>query len=261
VAEAEADHSDQVVTGFAALDRALGGALPVGPSVTQGAPGTGKTCLAQQIAGQCGAAALFVAAEMRPVELFRRSIARTTYTALSDLAELAGEEIRILAERTATALERFAMLDSSVEWATISDIRAGVTELRQVLETNAVLVVVDSLQVWARNIPCAAGDYEQITAGVTQLRELAYELEVPLLLISHRNRAGQKQGGMYAAKGTGDVEYAAEVMLELETGTASQPDGRGEVPVTLTVLKNRRGPAGATIRLKFAGATQRFREG
>ena len=53
------------VTGLAPVDIALGGYLAEGLHILHGAPGTGRTALSLQIAATCGAAALFVTAEMR----------------------------------------------------------------------------------------------------------------------------------------------------------------------------------------------------
>ncbi len=39
-----------------------------------------------------------------------------------------------------------------------------------------------------------------------------------------------------------------------------QPDGAGEVDVTLKLVKNRNGAAGKAVPLKFNGALQSFRE-
>src|SRR5438045_667911 len=66
------------VTGLPELDSALGGNLQPGVTVLQANTGTGKTALALQIAATCGFPALYLSAEMRALELFRRHAARVT---------------------------------------------------------------------------------------------------------------------------------------------------------------------------------------
>src|SRR5687768_2449406 len=60
------------VTGLAGVDEALGGVLQPGLHVVHGGPGVGKTALGLQIAATCGFPALYVSAEMRPLELLKR---------------------------------------------------------------------------------------------------------------------------------------------------------------------------------------------
>jgi len=137
---------------------------------------------------------------------------------------------------------------------------------QSVLESAGVgklLAVIDSLQVWARAGAMGgfASDYDLITSGVHAARSFAIKLESPVLLVSHRSRAGQDRGGLFASKGSGDIEYAAETVFELSRNTDAKPDRNGEVPVTLTILKNRHGNAGGEILLYFSGALQSFRQG
>jgi replicative DNA helicase len=125
-----------------------------------------------------------------------------------------------------------------------------------------LLVAVDSLQAWSRAgaMGGPATDYDLVTAGVHAARTLALTLGGPVLLVSHRNRAGQERGGLFSSKGSGDIEYGAESVIELIRDMNAKPDRDGEVPVELKILKNRRGDAGVAIALRFCGALQRFRE-
>lgn len=257
---AEREEADcGVVTGIPSLDRELGGKLAIGLHVIQAAPGDGKTALAAQIGGACGAPALFVTAEMRPVEVFRRCIARITTTALDRLAgAVSVDELRLLAQRTAMQLSAFAVLDATLEPASRQTIVSAGIEMRSRTEARRILVVLDSLQWWARGLDASATEYEQIVRGIGAAREVALELGAPVLVVSHRSRSGQKHGGMHASKGSGDVEYGAETLLELAKEV--RPDSAGEVAAHLMVLKNRHGSAGAQIALRFSGRHQTFRE-
>jgi len=250
------------VTRLERLDNEVGGALPQGAIVLQGGPGVGKTALGLQFASDCGFSSLFVTAEMSPLALFERLIARQTKTFLFKLRDGAmdAEQLIKLAVATADNLPGFCLLDATTEPADSELIcEAG----RQVDGADrGLFVVIDSLQVWSRG--GAAGgpvtDYELVTLGMHTARGIAVTLNCPVLLVSHRHRAGQQAGGLYASKGSGDIEYQAEVVLELTREPDAQPDAAGEMPASLTILKNRHGQAGMTIPLRFCGRLQNFRD-
>jgi hypothetical protein len=102
-------------------------------------------------------------------------------------------------------------------------------------------------------------DYDAINASLGVAAEIAAESRCPLVLIAHRNRAGQDKGGMHAAKGSGDIEYAVETLIDLEPEKDARPDQNGEIGVTARLVKNRHGIAGASVSLKFSGRLQEFR--
>jgi replicative DNA helicase len=110
VADAQAAHTAHATgqprgaqTRLPQLDGILGGFLAPGVHLLQAAPGAGKTAFCLQAAADCGFPALFVTAEMPPLALFRRLIARATGTYLGRLqsGELAPEVVEALARRAA----------------------------------------------------------------------------------------------------------------------------------------------------------------
>jgi replicative DNA helicase len=105
-----------------------------------------------------------------------------------------------------------------------------------------------------------ASEYEAVSAGVVAARSIADTLKAPVLVTSLRNRAGQASGGMHASKGSGDVEYGAETVIDLTREKDAKWDAAGEVASTIAVHKNRHGEAGKPISLKFCGRLQSFRE-
>jgi hypothetical protein len=85
-------------------------------------------------------------------------------------------------------------------------------------------------------------------------------------MISHRNRAGQREGGgLHASKGSGDVEYKGESVIDLSPADKTNKsktiaDANGDTEVIASFHKNRHGAAGIRVDLKFHGALQEFRE-
>lgn len=252
------------VTGLSGLDEALGGFLQPGLHILQAAPGAGKTAFALQIASSCQFPALLVTAEMPTLELFRRLIARQTQTFLGKLksGELDPGEVERLAIKTAGKLPGLAIMDAMRTHAEPGHIRDAAEGLRERLGGDQCLVVVDSLHVWAKGGPVgdAVSEYDLLNAALKSLVSIAAEVRCPLMVVAHRNRAGQEKGGLHAAKGTGSIEYLAETVIDL-TPAEMGFDAAGERTVTAGIHKNRNGHAGMGVALKFSGRLQSFREG
>jgi replicative DNA helicase len=106
-----------------------------------------------------------------------------------------------------------------------------------------------------------ATEYDLINAALDGVASIAADLSCPVLAVSHRNRAGQKEGGMHAGKGSGDLEYIAETVIDLNREKDAQPDAQGEVSITVAIHKNRHGSPGVTHTLRFCGQLQEFWEG
>lgn len=253
------------ITGLESLDSELGGFLAPGVHVLQAAPGIGKTALALQVSQDCGVPSVYVFAEMALLEIFRRIIARCTGTRLDVLKSpsLSEEQLEKLATAAAEKCSGIILVDATSRRAPPEAIVPVLDEVST--ESGAVpLLVIDSLQAWARGADIGgtyASDYEVISRGVRVLLDLAAGHRVPVLGITQRNRAGQERGGLFAAKGTGDIEYCAESVLEMHREADAYAGASGENEVTLSILKNRHGSAGAEISLAFNGPLQTFRQG
>ena len=284
-ADAERAHQQRLtgrmggpVTGLAPIDSALGGYLAEGLHILHGAPGTGKTALALQIAATCGAPALFVTAEMHPTELLRRIIARVTGVFLGRLksGEFAPADIVALARKTIETVPYFAILDATTGPApSIVDLQTSIESVRNLVARlgtpDAIeaammpcLMVIDSGHAWAAGLDMgAASEYDRLNEAIGGLHSLARMMGIPILITAERNRSAMATGGQNAAAGTRTWEYRAETVLDL-----SPPDGDkntptpagGERRLVLSIHKNRHGPPlPAGTSLDWHGALQRFR--
>lgn len=254
------------VTGLSRLDEALGGFLQPGLHVLQAAPGAGKTTFALQAASTCQFPSLIVSAEMPTIELFRRLIARETQTFLGKLksGELGPREVERLAITTAERLPQVAIMDALRAFASPETIRDAAAALRERLGAAHCLIVIDSLHVWARSsrspMSAPVSEYDALNAALVGAADIAADIACPVLLVAHRNRAGQEKGGLHSSKGSGDIEYLAETIIDLDRKQDDMPDAKGEVRVKARIHKNRNGQAGIGVDLQFSGRLQRFRE-
>jgi replicative DNA helicase len=247
-------------TGLERLDEALGGTLAQGPHFVHGGPGTGKTALLLQVGATCGAPCLFVTCEMSPLELFRRHVARVTGTFLGRLksGELEPSVVKALARRAVQEAPYLTIVDATQAFAKPEWLLQAAQVARG--EGEHLLVALDSIHAWADGAPGDAPEYERISAAVDALRTLATTLACPILAVAERNRASMDKGGLSAGAGSRKLEYTAESVWDLQRDADATPDAKGEVPVTLRLVKNRNGAAGRKIDVRFHGGLQRFRE-
>ncbi len=146
----------------------------------------------------------------------------------------------------------------------------GIRELaaywREFHRASSVLVVIDSLHVWAAASPRAVGatEYEYLNAAVAELQHLAADLAAPVLVVAERNRAAMGNDGQSSAKGSARIEYSAESILslnrELDSNGEWKHDGAFEYPLTARLVKNRAGRTGPTVAMRFNGALAALHE-
>jgi replicative DNA helicase len=246
------------VTGLASLDTTLGDCLAPGLHVVHGGPGVGKTALGLQIAAACGCPALYVSAEMRPLELLRRLTARETGTFLGTLKSgaLAPADSLALARRTVAACGRLALADACDAWASPEWLREAARAVQG--DARHVFLAVDSVHSWAEGAPGELTEYDRLNAALAALRTLAGQLGAPILAIAERNRASMAGGGLSASAGSRKFEYTGESVWDLNEDKDAPPPSPHEKAVTLHVAKNRSGAAGRRVRLAFHGALQRY---
>lgn len=248
------------ISGLRGLDCELSGAWLPGLHWIHGNAGAGKTAFALQVAAMCGTPALFVTCEMSPVELLRRHTARATSTFLGRLksGELTRRDAEKLARDAIATAPRLAIADATRAGAPLQFLRDAAQIVKG--DDRHILVVVDSLHSWALRLASGLSEYEALNVAIADLQMLAHSLKCPILVVSERNRDSMKSGGLNAGAGTRKIEYSGETVIDLHRDGDTKQDGAGEVPIKLTLSKNRHGATGKPLDLRFNGALQRFTE-
>ncbi|MBN1203538.1 MAG: replicative DNA helicase [Myxococcaceae bacterium] len=258
-------------TGYVDLDMQLTG-LHAGELIILAArPGIGKTSLAMNIAMHAAlkedkAVAIF-SLEMPADQLLMRLLASS---ARVDMKKLRGGRL------TANDEEKFQEMAGALYNAPIYiddsgglspfDLRAKARRLKQ-RDPRLSLIVIDYLQLMHQKGKVESRQLE-VSEISRSLKQLAKELEVPVIALSQLNRkVEERKGGkpmLSDLRESGSIEQDADVVMfihreDQEEGAegAEGERSRTVIPVELIVAKQRNGPVGS-IDLVFLSEFTRF---
>ncbi len=252
-----------VPTGFADLDRLCSGLQPTDLIILAARPSMGKTALALNIAYEVAAnqglsVALF-SLEMGKEQLVNRMLcaeARVDQYRLRT-GSLRDEDWDRLTE-AAARLQDVPLFIDDTGGASLRDIRARAKRLQA--ERGLALVVVDYVQLMQPNRRAENRQQEiaQISRG---LKELAKELDVPVLALSQLSRAveqrQEKKPQMSDLRESGSLEQDADVVLFIYREEYYRPETDRKSIAEIIVAKQRNGPVG-TVELGFFKEFPRF---
>ena len=256
-----------LATGFRDLDQATAGLFPGELIVLAGRPSMGKTALALNIAENValsgGAVAVFEM-EMQSRELVQRLLASVAGVNLHRIRGgqiYEGEWPRLSAAAARLGGAAPLFVDPSVGLSP-HELR---TRCRRLQRTTGglALVIVDYLQLMS--VPGMRGD--QRTAEVSEisrgLKQLAMELQVPVLALSQLNRAVESRMNKRPLpsdlRESGAIEQDADLILFLYRDEVYNSQSADAGTAELNVSKQRNGPTGVH-RLTFLASVPRFRD-
>jgi replicative DNA helicase len=264
-----------VSVGLVSLNTLLGGGLEPGRLlVLLGAPGSGKTTLANQIAEHLssnGRPVLYVTSEDSPYTLLAKTLARRgqiSYTAV--LRGYESERARL----TATMKDYAATASSFLLRYLDASAGADIEKIRQrarghfehYKEQGQGVLVIDYLQRLARGQAAFRNGNLDLRHAVTilteQLRAVACELDCTVVALASQNRAsgyGAASSALATAKESGDIEYTADVILALGDDEQRRATASYLRPKVLRVDKNRQGDTGI-LALDWYPDRQQFTE-
>jgi len=258
-------------TGFASLDRLIGGLEPGGLIVLGARPGMGKSALAANIMRnnlRRGIPCAFLGLESNRKEMLMRLLSTETGIDVATLrrsgqSPIEGTEWTQLEEARETI--RSWPLDFA-EAADISTLEALLAESRRwahanVAERGKGLIITDYLQLLER-----AGESENRAQEIGKisrsLKLLASQLEVPILALSQLNRSlegrSDRRPRLSDLRESGSIEQDANIVLFLyRESQYSNTLVEGADQAELIIAKNRNGRQGS-LNLRFVGETFTF---
>ena len=253
---------DTVPTGFASLDKLLGGGLRAGDLIVLGGDvGSGKSALALAVAlraaqARDGAVVAFLSGEMAVDRVAERALAIEGRARIDDLRQgRLADAARADAGAAAHRLRESALILDRLPGG---GAEALAESLRRTLDLQ--LAVVDPLEALAVG---ARGRGEELAAAAVRLKELALELNAAILVTAQLPALSRDRPDLrprlddFGALGA--VKHHADVVLGLYREEMYDP-GRGvEGATELLALKNRNGPTGY-VDLYFYQQWMRFED-
>ncbi|MEA3356909.1 MAG: replicative DNA helicase [Patescibacteria group bacterium] len=238
-----------VPTGFKMLDNCLGGLQKSDMVVLAARPSVGKTALALDIARHATVVekkkVAFFSLEMSSTQLMDRILGMQARVPFWDLRM--GKLKDVAFERLADAMGQLAEADLFVDDApgqSVMEIRTKARRLQ--LEHGVDLVVVDYMQLMhSRNLENRVQEVSEISMG---MKNLARELEVPVLVLSQLSRAVESRADripqLSDLRESGSIEQDADVVIFIHREEQYNPDTERKGVADLLISKHRNGPTG-----------------
>lgn len=243
-------------SGLSGLDEITGG-FEEGLYLLAAGPGVGKTTLAAQVSKAVAASGdpvVFATFENSPRNLLTKMLCAEAGVNTRDVRRGYADPDALgrAASTLASALSRIVLVEGSGR-LTVAQLRARALQAMNRCGSSRCLVVVDYLQLWAKASQEMRGLMsvrERVEALAGELGQLARRLKNPILAVASQNRLGaganyKSNGGpgLDSLKESGDLEYAADVVMFLGESTEAEATHPAQA-VTLNVGKNRNGETG-----------------
>lgn len=239
-----------IPTGFTELDNLLGGLQDSELTILAGRPSMGKTSLQVNMlvnAAKAGKRGVFFSLEMAEVEIMNRIISAEIGVdgKLLKRGHLTENEWRSFVDLGETIKAWHLQIDDSPE-LTISHLRTKCLHLKSLGQLE--FVYLDYLQkIGADN--GRAERHDQVRQMVEGLKNLAKELQVPILAAAQLNRAVEsrtdKRPNMADLAESGNIEKEADVILLLYRDEYYNAETERPNEADVIIAKNRNGATGS----------------
>ena len=252
---AHAPTKETIQSGINDIDSIVGPMTGGELIVVAARPSVGKSALAVHMALQvakAGNPVLMVSLEMRTVDLVSRILTQQTSVTMGELKamqidENSMEEIHRAKEDAKNI--PFYMLHA--RRVTVDRIKAAAS-LRKACG-GLRLLVVDYIGLVAPRDP-RKPRFEHISEVSAALKDIAIELDIPVLVLCQLNRTAEKEEpNLSHLRDSGAIEQDADLVILLHR------DDRSSTEVKFKIAKNRQGAIGDTV-LKFDPKTTSFVE-
>jgi replicative DNA helicase len=240
-----------LMTGLMSYDTTIGGLFPGELIILAARPGLGKTSLACQIAQHTavrGRRAYFASLEMSAPQLMARVLCGTAGVSSKVLrtGQITNDDAdRLVAAANSLGGDNWWIHDAAQ--LTVGEIRRTARHLQR-----------EGLDLRDRRV----NRDQQVGEMSGELKELARELEVPVLCLTQLNRQVEAGGPpkLSHLRESGNIEQDADVVVFIERKGEEHHDPREPVETNLCVRKNRNGETG-NISVEWVPARTLFRCG
>lgn len=277
-----------ISTGFKALDSQLRGLHPGEMIVLAARPSMGKTSLAMNIA-ECVArgtdidgfpqrfggkpqpkrGVLVFSCEMPQVQLTTRMLCGMAGISAREVERggrfLKKDQVLPKLRSAAKELAEMPIYCDDQGGLDVMELRARARHMHK--KYSISLIVIDYLQLLNHREFAQQGQQVMVSKISGEIKAMAKELNVPVLVLSQLSRANEQRGGDEKPKNSdlrdsGAIEQDADVILLLRRPSfmgSKVPEHDDRLLAIVDVSKNRNGATGE-VRLDFDGAITRFKK-
>jgi replicative DNA helicase len=265
-----------ISTGFHNLDRLLVGFRGGEMIVLAARPSMGKTSLAMNIAEHVALGSLDPDNKARPVGIFslEMNYASLVQRMLCCRAEIPGDSLQrgfVSSEfhrrlvQAASILQKAPILMDDTGGLDVMELRARARRMKKKYDVE--LIVIDYLQLLNCREYARQGRQLETSAISSNLKAMAKELQVPVLVLSQLSRAPEQRTGhegrpkLSDLRDSGAIEQDADVVLMLRRPCKYPGSERSEdqTLAIVDVAKHRNGQTGE-VELNFEDRYTRFRD-
>lgn len=263
-----------VPSGFSSLDRMTSGWQKSDLIIIAARPAMGKTAFVisamRNAAVNFGHAVAIFSLEMSAVQLVNRMISAEAELSSEKIkkGKLEEHEWQQMLYKTSKLTEAPIFIDDTPALS-ILELRAKCRRLKQ--QHDIQLVIIDYLQLMQGDVGIggkAAGNREQEIAGISRaLKNIAKELNVPVIALSQLSRAVETRGGdkrpqLSDLRESGSIEQDADMVCFLYRaeyyGITEDENGMPTRSVGEVIISKHRNGQLGTAQLKFIGEYTKF---
>ncbi len=262
-----------VPTGFSALDRITAGWQNSDMIVIAARPAMGKTAfvlsMARNIAVDYNMGVAIFSLEMSSVQLVKRLISAEARIPAEKLrkGDLADHEFQQLHSRISKLSTAPIFIDDT-PGLSVFDLRAKCRRLKMDPKKNLSIVIIDYLQLMSAGGSSKGGNREQEISTISRsIKEIAKELNVPVIALSQLSRSVEQRGGdkrpiLSDLRESGAIEQDADIVSFIYRpeyyGFIQDEDGNSNLGVGEIIIAKHRNGALENVRLRFVKEYARF---
>ncbi|MDI9325500.1 MAG: replicative DNA helicase [Alphaproteobacteria bacterium] len=247
-----------VPTGFDSITKKLSGFQPSDLIILAARPSMGKTTLALDIARKIAIhesipVAMF-SLEMSATQLIERLIATESQIDAWKMrtGQIKNTETMSLLTEAADRLSRAPLYIDDKPGNSILNIRTTARRMKR--EQGIQLIIVDYLQLISPHETKKSDSMvQQVTEISRTLKQIARELNVPLIALSQLSRDIEKRQGrprLSDLRDSGSIEQDADVVMFIHQDEKYEGNDDAPIAVKLLIEKHRNGPTGS-VALQF----------
>ncbi|MFA7298267.1 MAG: replicative DNA helicase [Candidatus Absconditabacterales bacterium] len=258
----------KVFSGYHGLDEMLGGFKPAELIILAARPSMGKTAFALNIlknmaVDQKKNVALF-SLEMSSEQIADRILSMVSGIPMGKIAkgQLDSEDFTVMGEAMEILSDTNIFIDDKGS-TTIPELKSKIRRLK-IEKSDLDLVIIDYLQLMSGSNSGYSGNRVQEISEISRgLKELARELELPIMALSQLSREVEKRVDkkpqLSDLRESGAIEQDADEVIMLHREDYYDPDTDKKGLTDVCVRKNRNGPVGES-ELYFEKTIMKFSE-